>query len=77
MADLGLPGADITLLAQANNFADPIFQKSAGSGILSRSGSVFTLDFGNLLLGSGEFMAEPDVKNDVTGRQTFRSACLT
>jgi hypothetical protein len=71
MADLTLPGADITLLAQVNNFADPIFQKSGGSGIFSRNGSVFTLDFGNLLLGSGDFMAELDVKNDATGPADF------
>ena len=64
MTDLALPGVDITLLAQVNNFADPIFQKSGGSGIFSRNGSIFTLDFGDLLLGSGEFIAELDVKND-------------
>jgi hypothetical protein len=64
------------LLAQVNNFADPIFQKSAG-GIFSRNGSVFTLNFGNLLLGSGDFMAELDVRTTSPAPRTFWTGCST
>ncbi len=66
MADLTLGDVGITLAGQVNNYANPVFVKTGGSGSLSRLGDVFTLDFGTLALGAST-MSALAVLNDVFG----------
>jgi hypothetical protein len=65
MADLSLGTSSINLIAQVNNYANPIFDWVSGDGTLSRSGSIFTLDFGTVLLNSGLDSAALQVLNNV------------
>ena len=52
MADVSAAAnADVTVSAQVNNLANPVFSLFSGSGSLSRSGSTFFLDYGALSLG--------------------------
>jgi len=67
LADLALGDATIALSAQVNNYADANLNKTSGSGLFSGGGNVFTLDFGNITLGSGPLTAFLNVQNDVTG----------
>ncbi len=67
MADLVLSPASLILSAQINNYANPVFVKTAGAGNLSGSGDTFTLDLGDLLLGSGLTTTSLGVLNDVFG----------
>jgi len=67
MADLNLANANVSLSAQVNKYANAVFDKVSGAGTLSRSGNVFTLDFGNVLQGSGALSAILDVDNAVGG----------
>ncbi|MBK9956570.1 MAG: choice-of-anchor D domain-containing protein [Rhodocyclaceae bacterium] len=66
MADLDLGTANVSLSGQVNKYANAVFDKVSGAGTLSRSGNVFTLDFGNVLLG-GALSAILDVDNAVGG----------
>jgi hypothetical protein len=66
MADLAFGVMPIQLFAQVNNFANPVFAKTAGSGSLSRAGDVFTLDLGTLALG-GSATSMLGVLNDTPG----------
>ena len=52
MADAVLDSQNVTLNAQVNNYANALFDKVSGAGSLSRSGSVFTLNFGTVARGS-------------------------
>jgi hypothetical protein len=65
MADLPLSTRPIDLIAQVNNYANPVFNKTSGDGIFGGSGLNFTLDFGNVLLNSGIESALLAVLNDV------------
>jgi hypothetical protein len=67
MADLVLSPASLNLSAQVNNYANPVFVKTAGAGSLSGSGDTFTLDLGDLFLGSGLTTTSLGVLNDVFG----------
>jgi hypothetical protein len=67
LTDLALADVGITLAAQVNNYARPIFGKAAGDGGLDGSGLSFVLDFGNVVQGSGPQSATLFVENDVTG----------
>ena len=67
MADLNLGNANVALSGQVNKYANAVFGKVSGAGTLSRSGNVFTLDFGNVLQGSGALSALLDVDNAVGG----------
>ena len=67
MADLTLGDVGITLAGQVNNYANPVFVKTGGSGDLSRAGNVFTLNFGALTLGTGLTASALAVLNDVFG----------
>ena len=53
LADLLLVDETIGLSGQVNEYANPAFDKSAGNGALTGSGVLFTLNFGDILLGSG------------------------
>ena len=66
MADLDLGTANVSLSGQVNKYANAVFDKVSGAGTLSRSGNLFTLDFGNVLLG-GALSAILDVDNAVGG----------
>jgi len=54
-ADMGdvSAGADasVSISAQINNLANAAFSLAAGAGSLSQSGNIFTLDYGNLVIG--------------------------
>ena len=67
MADQSLGTTTVGLNAQVNNYANLNTIKVSGGGSFSRSGNVFTLDFGNVLVGSGALTASLNVLNDVAG----------
>ena len=61
-------GADASVLfkAQINNLANAHFGLFTGVGSLSQSGNVFTLDLGNIILGSNNLL-KLKLDNNVTG----------
>jgi hypothetical protein len=67
MADLPLTTSAIDLIAQVNNYANPVFDKVSGDGSFShQAGSLtYELDFGTLLLNSGLDSAALRVLNNV------------
>jgi hypothetical protein len=67
MADLDLGNAALTLQAQVNDYANPNFLKTSGTGLLSGGGFDFLLDFGTLTAGSGMVSALLQLANDVSG----------
>ncbi len=67
MADLALIAQTIALSGQVNNYANALFDKVNGAGTLTRSGNLFTLDFGTVLQGSAALGAIVDVDNFITG----------
>ncbi|HOI15512.1 MAG TPA: choice-of-anchor D domain-containing protein, partial [Geobacteraceae bacterium] len=67
MADLDLPEAVIDLQAQVNNYANPEFDFVSGDGALTGSGTLYTLDFGTILRGSGDESSALRVLNDTVG----------
>lgn len=67
LADLALGTGELTISAQINAFADPVFGKIGGAGVLSREGDGFTLDLGAFLIGDPGAAAVLAVVNDVTG----------
>ena len=68
MSDLALADQLISLDATVNNYAVADIQQSSGDGSLSRSGDTITLDFGNLVQGSGPVDALLAALNNVTGQ---------
>ena len=66
LADLSLGTATVALKGQVNNFAEVALTKS-GAGALSLASHTYTLDFGTLLLGSGNLHASFAVLNNVVG----------
>ena len=67
--DLGVFG--LGLLAQVNNFANPVFTQTGGAGRLSGGGLAFELDFGSILLGTDPLTASLAVTNDIFGPADF------
>jgi hypothetical protein len=67
MSNLTLANQTVSLVAQVNNYARPVFEQVAGVGQLSQSANTFTLDFGTLLQGVGIATASLGVRNAVTG----------
>ena len=67
LGDLNLPALSLSLEAQINNYASPIYQFVSGTGGLTGSGTTYTLDLGDLLLNSGTSSAYLQIKNDVLG----------
>jgi hypothetical protein len=66
MADLALPNQTVSLVAQVNNYARPVFEQVAGGFGLTQSGSTFTLDFGTVIQGTLA-TASLGIRNAVTG----------
>ena len=66
LADLDLGSSTIALKGQVNNYAEAALTKS-GAGQLSVSNHTYTLDFGNILLGSGDLSASLAVLNGAIG----------
>ncbi len=66
MADLILADATVLLGAQVNNYANADLNKTSGNGGFSQSGRVFTLDFGNVILGAS-VSSGLEVLNDIAG----------
>jgi hypothetical protein len=71
MADLPLSDTNINLLAQVNNYANPVFDKVSGDGAFSSIASTFTLDFGTMLQNSGLEQAALRVLNNVGAPADF------
>ncbi|NMC74692.1 MAG: choice-of-anchor D domain-containing protein, partial [Geobacteraceae bacterium] len=67
MADLVLPEEVIDLVAQVNNYANPDFAFVSGDGALSGGGTLYTLDFGSILRGSGDASSTLRLVNDTVG----------
>ena len=67
MADLDLGAFGLTLSAQVNNYANPVFAQIGGAGSLSGSGQAFTLDFGTVTEGGPTLTSLLAVLNDVIG----------
>lgn len=67
MADLALAPDVVNLSAQVNNYASSAFQFVSGAGAFSGSGTSFTLDFGNIVRGSGSLSSVLAAQNDAVG----------
>ncbi|MCP4045709.1 MAG: choice-of-anchor D domain-containing protein, partial [Gammaproteobacteria bacterium] len=67
MDDLQLAAEEVLLSAQVNNYANPIFDFMGGDGTLTGSGTEYLLDFGTIVYGSGDLLANLGVLNDVLG----------
>ena len=67
LADLSLGSVQVGFDAQVNKYANAVFDKVSGAGNLTRSGNIFTLDFGTVFQGSGNLNAILDVDNLVNG----------
>jgi hypothetical protein len=66
LSDLQLATVGIGMSAQVNNYADAAFALDSGSGSLSRSGSDYLLNFGDITQGSG-VSSLLSLLNSVTG----------
>lgn len=69
MADLSLGSQSIALSGQVNYYADARFTTTSPY-TLTGGGTSYTLDFGNILLGSGPISADMGVLNFTVGDQT-------
>jgi hypothetical protein len=67
MADLTLTGANVALTAQVNNYAELALGKVGGDGALSSAASLYTFDFGTIVVGSTGRAAELAVSNIAIG----------
>jgi hypothetical protein len=67
MTDLALADLSVPLSGQVNNYAESAFSFGSGTGSFSQSGSIFTLNFGTRIQGSGSFNATLFARNSATG----------
>ena len=67
MADLVLTPQNVALNGQVNKYANADFHKLSGAGAITRSGNIFTLDFGTVFQNSGALSTHIDVQNLVGG----------
>jgi hypothetical protein len=68
MADLALsPSSLIALSGTVNAIASPVFSKTSGAATFSGSGTSYTLNLGNLIVGSGLFTDTLQLQNLVSG----------
>ncbi len=67
LSDAALSNLAISLSGQVNNYATDAFKLAGGSGSLSQSGTVYTLDFGSVVKGSGTESATLVAGNTATG----------
>jgi len=58
-----LAGQTVTAQGQVNNYANAAFVKTGGAGAFSGAAYSFTLDFGQITMGSGSAMAELALAN--------------
>jgi hypothetical protein len=77
LADLALPGAQVALRAQVNNFAELALRKAGGDGTLAAAEHTYTLDFGNLVLGSADRSAELLLSNIAAGPADLMSGSFS
>ena len=66
LADVALGSSSVSLKAQVNHYAEVAISK-VGDGILSLTGHTYTLDFGSIALGAGNFSANLAVLNSAIG----------
>ena len=67
LSDRALGDASVALHAQVNNFAQLALGHVAGAGVLSGGAGTYTLDFGTVLPGSPDAMAELGILNTAFG----------
>ncbi len=67
LSDAALANLAVSLTGQVNNYATDGFHQSGGAGTLTRSGSVYTLDFGSVVKGSGTETATLTAGNTASG----------
>ncbi len=67
LADADLGTTAVTLTAQVNNYAQASLLKTAGSFTLGHVGNVYTIDFGNLVLGAADVSETLAVLNSAIG----------
>ncbi|MDD4274926.1 MAG: choice-of-anchor D domain-containing protein [Desulfobacter postgatei] len=67
MADWRLADISVDLMAQINNYANPVFSLLSGYGSLSGSGFDYWLDLGTVLQGTGTLETNLALFNDVSG----------
>jgi hypothetical protein len=65
MSDLALAALQVALTGQVNELASPLFGKESGAGSFGCSGLTCTLDFGNIVQGSGPVSAALFLQNNV------------
>ena len=72
LADLALGTTNVALTGQVNNYAAAGFTRTGGAGTLAQlAATTFTLDFGNVALGSGAAIADLAVNNVAQGLSDF------
>ena len=67
LADASLGSTAVTLKGQVNNYAQASLLKTAGPVAITQSGNVYTIDFGNLLLGAADLTETFAVLNGASG----------
>ena len=67
LVDLDLDPAPVGVAAQVNQYANAELENLGSGYMFAASGTVYTLDFGNLLLGTGSVTGLLAVLNDVSG----------
>ncbi|HEY0776769.1 MAG TPA: choice-of-anchor D domain-containing protein [Gemmatirosa sp.] len=78
LADLALGTTNVALTGQVNNYAAAGFTQSGGAGSLGKlSATSYTLDFGNLALGTGTEVATLSVGNIARGFADFLNGAYT
>jgi hypothetical protein len=67
MADLDLGTQSLSVTAQVNNYANPVFDLLYGPGSLTGSGTYFELNMGTLMENTGPFTVGLALTNDTEG----------
>ncbi len=67
LSDAALSNLAVSLTGQVNNYATDAFKQTGGAGTLSQAGSVYTLDFGSIVKGSGTETATLVADNSASG----------
>ncbi|MEO7115322.1 MAG: choice-of-anchor D domain-containing protein, partial [Caldimonas sp.] len=67
LADVSLGSTTVTLKGQVNNYAEASLIKTGGSFALTHVGSVYTIDFGSLMLGVADVSESLAVLNSAMG----------
>ncbi len=67
LADAALAPGSVSLSGTVNNFAEVALTKTGGAGTLTRTGDIYTLDFGSLALGDADLLGTLEILNSAFG----------